>query len=72
MVDPYYEVSPSVAEFASEHAHLRPPAMAALLPGAAIGIVVVNAARSGKAAMIDFLALVSAQLACFATSSYKP
>lgn len=58
-VDFYYEVSPPIAEFISEHPILKPIVRAALLPAVLMSTIAVNSTPAEKVAMIGLLALIS-------------
>jgi len=62
-VDFYYKVSPSIAEFITEHPSLKPIVRAVLVPAIAMSTVAVNTTPVEKAAIIGLLALVSVVLA---------
>jgi hypothetical protein len=59
LVDLYYEVSPPIAEFISEHPGLKPMVRAGLLPAVSMSTVAVNTTQVEKIAVAGFLALIS-------------
>jgi hypothetical protein len=67
LVDLYYRVSPSMAEFITEHPSLKPIVRAGLVPAVAMSTVAVNTTPAEKAAIAGLLMLVSAALAVWAT-----
>jgi len=66
-VDFYYEVSPPIAEFITEHPGLKPIVRAELVPVVAMSTVAVNTTPVEKAAIVGLLVLVSAALAVWLT-----
>jgi hypothetical protein len=67
LVDVYYEVSPPIAEFITEHPSLKPIVRAGLVPAVAMSTVAVNASPVEKIAIIGLLVLVLMALAIWAT-----
>jgi outer membrane protein assembly factor BamB len=67
LVDIYYRVSPSMAEFINEHPSLKPIVRAGLLPAVAMSAVAVNTSSVEKTAIIGFLALVPVAVTIWAT-----
>jgi hypothetical protein len=66
LVGLYYNVSPPMAEFITEHPSLKPIVRAGLLPAVAISTVVVNTTPSEKMTILGLLVLVSVALAVWA------
>jgi hypothetical protein len=66
-VDFYYEVSPPMAEFITEHPNLKPIVRVGLLPAVAISAVVVNTTPADKIAIVGLLALASLSVAIWMT-----
>jgi hypothetical protein len=58
LVDFYYQVSPPMAEFITEHPSLKPIVRTALTPFVAMGAIVVNTSLTVKVAILGSLALV--------------
>jgi subtilisin family serine protease len=58
LVNFYYEVSPPIAEFITEHPSLKPIVRAVLLPTVAVSTLAVNTTAAQKAAMVGPLVLV--------------
>jgi hypothetical protein len=67
LVDFYYQVSPPVAEFISEHPTLKPVVRAGLLPAVAMSTIAVNTTQTEKIAMIGLLVVISVAVAIWAT-----
>jgi hypothetical protein len=67
LVDLYYEVSPPIAEFITEHPSLKPIVRAGLLPAVAMSTVAVNTTPVEKTAIVGLLVLSSVALAVWAT-----
>jgi len=65
LVDFYYEVSPPIAEFITDHTILKPVVRAGLVPAVAMSTVAVNTTPAEKAAIVGLLVLVA--LAVWAT-----
>jgi hypothetical protein len=63
LVDFYYQVSPPVAEFISEHPTLKPVVRAWLSPAVAMSTIAVNATQVEKIAVIGLLASIGVALA---------
>ena len=63
LVDLYYKVSPSIAEFITEHPALKPMVRAGLVPAVAMSAGVVNTTPVEKTAIAGLLALVSVAVA---------
>jgi outer membrane protein assembly factor BamB len=63
LVDIYYEMSPPMAEFITEHSSLKPIVRAGLLPAVAMSAVTVNTSPAEKMAIIGFLVLASVAVA---------
>jgi len=59
LVDFYYQVSPPVADFISEHPALKPVVRAGLLPAVAMSAIAVNTTQVEKIAMIGLLVAIS-------------
>jgi hypothetical protein len=59
----YYEFSPPIAEFITEHPSLKPVVRAGLLPAVAMSTIAVNTSPAEKAAVIGLLVLVAAAVA---------
>jgi hypothetical protein len=66
LVDLYYNVSPPIAEFITEHPGLKPVVRAGLLPAVAMSAVAVNTTPVQKTAILGSLLLVSVALAVWA------
>jgi hypothetical protein len=62
-VDFYYRVSPSIAEFISEHPSLRSIVRTGLVLAVAMSTVAINTSVAEKAAVVGLLVLVAAALA---------
>jgi parallel beta-helix repeat protein len=62
-VDIYYQVSPPIAEFITEHPSLKPIVRTALLPAVVISYVFVNTSPAVKIAILGLLVLVSVVVA---------
>ena len=58
LVNFYYQVSPPIAEFITEHPSLKPIVRAGLLPAVAMSTLAVNATMPDKAVMVSLLVLV--------------
>jgi len=67
LVDVYYQVSPAIAEFITEHPGLKPIVRAGLLPAVAMSAIAVNTTLVAKMVMVGLLVLVSAGVAIWAT-----
>jgi len=67
LVDFYYEVSPPIAEFITEHPSLKLIVRAGLAPAVAMSTMVVNTTIAEKMAIVGLLVLVSVALAVWAT-----
>jgi hypothetical protein len=65
-VDFYYQVSPPMAEFITEHLSLKPLVRAGLLPAVAMSAMAINTTPAEKIAIVGLLALVSVALAVWA------
>jgi hypothetical protein len=63
LVDFYYQVSPPVAEFISEHPTLKPVVRAWLSPAVAMSTIALNATQVEKIAVIGLLASIGVALA---------
>jgi hypothetical protein len=59
LVNFYYQVSPPIAEFITEHPSLKPMVRAGLLPAVAMSTVAVNVTMPDKAVTVSLLVLVS-------------
>jgi hypothetical protein len=59
LVNFYYQVSPPIAEFITEHPSLKPIVRAGLLPAVAMSTVAVNVTMPDKAVTVSLLVLVS-------------
>jgi hypothetical protein len=66
-VDFYYQVSPPIADFITEHAGLKPVVRAGLAPVVAMSNAVVNTSSVEKMGTLGFLVLVCAALVVWAT-----
>jgi hypothetical protein len=66
LVEFYYNVSPPIAEFITEHPSLRPMVRAGLMPAVAMSTVAVNTSAVEKVAIVGLLMLLVA-LAIWAT-----
>jgi uncharacterized repeat protein (TIGR02543 family) len=66
LVDVYYDVSPPIAEFITEHPSLKPIVRAGLVPAVAMSTVAVNTSPVEKIAIIGLLILVSVAVAIWA------
>jgi len=66
LVDVYYQVSPPIAEFITEHPGLKPIVRAGLLPAVAMSAIAVNTSPIENKAIVGLLALVSVALAVWA------
>jgi len=66
LVDLYYDVSPPVAQFITEHPSLKPIVSAGLLPAVAMSAIAVNTTPAQKAAVVGSLVLVSVGLVVWA------
>ena len=66
LVDIYYSISPSIADFIAEHPGLKPIVRAGLVPAVAVSTVAVNTGPAEKAAIVGLLVLVSAAVAVWA------
>jgi|GEM_PF-6280844 len=63
LVSPYYNSSPSVAEFINDYPALKPVVRAGLLPAVALSSVTVNTTLAQKMAIVGGLLLLSLALA---------
>jgi hypothetical protein len=63
LVEIYYSISPSIADFISEHPGLKPIVRAGLVPAVAISTTAVNTSPAEKAAIVGSLVLASVVLA---------
>jgi hypothetical protein len=66
LVDLYYEVSPPIAEFITEHPSLKPIVRVGLMPVVAVTTVAINTTPAEKTATVGLLVLVSVALAVWA------
>ncbi len=66
-VDFYYDISPPIAGFITEHPALRPAVRAALLPAVTVSAVLVHGAQAENATIAVMLGLLSAALAIWST-----
>jgi hypothetical protein len=66
-VDFYYNVSPPIAEFITEHPGLKPIVRAGLVPAVAISTVAINTTPAEKMAIVGLLVLLSVALAIWVT-----
>jgi hypothetical protein len=57
LVDIYYRISPSIADFISEYPSLKPIVRAGLVPAVAISTAAVNTSPAEKAAIVGLLVL---------------
>ena len=62
LVNFYYEVSPPIAEFITDHPSLKPIVRAGLVPAVAMSTVVVTTTLAEKSAIVGLLVLVSVTL----------
>jgi hypothetical protein len=69
-VNLYYEVSPPIAEFITDHPSLKPLVRAGLVPAVAMSTLAVNTTPAQKAAIMGLAVLVSAVLAIWATKRH--
>jgi hypothetical protein len=67
LVDFYYQVSPPVAEFISEHPTLKLVVRAGLLPAIAMSTIAINTTQTEKIAIIGLLVVISVAVAIWAT-----
>jgi hypothetical protein len=67
LVEFYYRMSPSIAEFITRHPSLKPIVRAGLLPVVVMSTVAVNTTPTQKTAIIGLLMLVSVAVAVWAT-----
>ena len=67
MVGFYYQISPPMAEFITEHPSLKPIVRLGLVPAVAMSTIAVNTTPAEKISIIGLLVLVSAVLAVWAT-----
>ncbi len=67
LVSLYYNVSPPIAEFITEHPSLKPIVRAGLVPAVAMSTVAVNTTPAHKVAIAGLLVLVSVAVAIWAT-----
>jgi hypothetical protein len=67
LVDLYYEVSPPIAGFITEHPGLKPIVRAGLIPAVAMSTVAVDSTPAEKAAIVGCLVLFSVAPAIWAT-----
>jgi parallel beta-helix repeat protein len=65
--DFYYQISPPIAEFITEHPALKPVVRAGLVPAVGMSAVVVNTTPAEKAAIVGLVVMVAAALAIWAT-----
>jgi len=65
LVGIYYNASPPIAEFITEHPSLKPIVRVGLLPAVAMSSVVVNTTSAEKIVILGLLALVSVTLVIF-------
>jgi hypothetical protein len=66
LVDIYYSISPSIADFINEHPGLKPIVRAGLVPAVAISTAGVNTNPAEKAAIVGLLVLVSVAVGVWA------
>jgi hypothetical protein len=66
LVDTYYSISPSIADFISEHPGLKPVVRAGLVPAVAMSTAAVNTSLAEKAAIVGSLVLVSVAVGVWA------
>jgi hypothetical protein len=66
LVDIYYSISPSIADFISDHPGLKPVVRAGLVPAVAISTAAVNTSPAGKMAVVGLLVLVSVAVGVWA------
>jgi hypothetical protein len=66
LVDIYYSISPSIADFISEHPGLKPIVRAGLVPAVAISTAAVNTSPAEKTIVAGLLVLVSAAMGIWA------
>ena len=65
IVNIYYQVSPPIAEFMTEHPSLKPIVRGGLVPAIAMSIIAVNTTPAEKIAMVGLLVLVSIAVAAW-------
>jgi hypothetical protein len=63
LADIYYDVSPPIAEFITEHPSLKPIVRAGLMPAVAMSTIAVNTSPAEKIAIVGLLVLLSVALA---------
>jgi Leucine-rich repeat (LRR) protein len=66
-IDFYYNISPPIAEFITDHPSLKPIVRAGLVPAVAMSTVAVNTTPVEKMAILGLLTLVSVAVAIWAT-----
>jgi hypothetical protein len=66
-VNLYYEISPPIAEFITEHPSLKPIVRAGLVPAVAVSTVVVSTTQTEKLIALGLLVLVWAAVAIWLT-----
>jgi uncharacterized repeat protein (TIGR02543 family) len=66
LVSLYYNLSPPMAEFITEHPSLKPIVRAGLVPAVAMSRIAVNATPSERVAMVGLLVLILAAAAIWA------
>ena len=67
LVDCYYKVSPSLAEFITEHPSVKPVVRAGLLPAVAISAIAVNATPVQQTVAVSMFLLIALVLTVWAT-----
>jgi hypothetical protein len=67
LVEFYYQISPPMAEFITEHPSLKPIVRAGLVPAVAMSTVAVNTTPAEKIAMVGLVVLVSMAVIIWAT-----
>jgi hypothetical protein len=66
LADIYYIVSPSIAQFITEHPSVKPVVRVGLLPAVAMSTVAVNTTAAGKITILGLLVFVSVAAAIWA------
>ena len=67
LVDRYYRISPSIAQFITEHPGLKPIVRAGLVPAVAMSTAAVDTSPAEKAAIVGLVVLISVALAVWTT-----
>jgi hypothetical protein len=66
LVDVYYSVSPTIAEFITEHPSLKPIVRAGLLPVVVMSAAAINTSPAEKTAAVGLLVLISVAVGVWA------